>query len=194
MFFGYGKEPPLLADRIRQGIARISQTGLVDVHSWEDLPISGQLIIDVVKSAIDSSTIAAFDVTTCNSNVLFELGYAIGSNKPVWLLFDASDEYALQRWNKVRTLTTLGYSSHRSSEDVQAEFLKHFETLLSADTVFQRHIEGSLRPGAPASVFVSKQPRRRPRRAHSSGGFAQRKDAQVPRRLSPTTAKHPPYP
>ena len=130
----------------------IDSLSVVKCQTWEELNISGHLIIDQIFHAINTSAVACFDVTQFNSNVMFELGYAIGSNKRVWLLFDPSDEEAGHMWTKIRTLTTIGYSPYKNADDVRQGFLKD-SPHLADKTIFQANIENSLQPSSNASIF-----------------------------------------
>lgn len=68
--------------------AGISKVGGVGTTPWESLKVSGKVIIDTIFQAIRNSDVAVFEVTDLNENVMFELGFAIGAEVPVWLLRD----------------------------------------------------------------------------------------------------------
>jgi hypothetical protein len=48
----------------------ITETGLAESQSWEQLAVGGRIIIDAIFHAIDKSDLAAFDISTLNENVL----------------------------------------------------------------------------------------------------------------------------
>ena len=158
-FFGYASEPALTRQIVAAGADKVRGLGLVEVTTWEDLVVSGHLIIDEVTRAIDECDVACFDATSLNRNVLFEIGYAIGAGKRLWLLFDESDDRAKNAWNRVRTLTTLGYSAYQGSDDIRAKYLRDMPHV-GGGSVLERHIRPALRPGKSASVFYLASPHR----------------------------------
>jgi nucleoside 2-deoxyribosyltransferase len=124
LFFGYASYPNLLKETLSEAALKIEQTGIVTCTTWEQLPVAGTLIIDTIIEAIDKADVACFDVTTLNHNVMFELGYAIGAGKRIWLLFDSADEEAEARWKRLKLLTTTGYAPYVGSDDIRQEFLR----------------------------------------------------------------------
>lgn len=65
---------------------------MAEITSWESLSISGRYIIQQICDTIDDSDFFCADITTMNPNVMYELGYAIGRDKRVWLIRE--DSYA----------------------------------------------------------------------------------------------------
>jgi hypothetical protein len=134
------------------GARRIGELPDVIPINWEDLKVSGQVVIDEVLDAIDASSLVVLELTHLNLNVLFELGYAIGSNHRVWPLRDLSDEEADRKWQQFGLLTTLGYSTYTNSAQVLAAFLKDLP-LTQSRTLFERLIADALEPTVVPSVF-----------------------------------------
>src|SRR6266496_1340748 len=151
-FFGYPSYPSTTRETVSEGARKVAATGIIGVETWEELRVAGQLIIDRVLQAIDECTVACFDVTTLNHNVLFELGYAIGSEKLVWPLFDRSDAEATYRWQRLRLLTTVGYTPYTNSDDIRAAFLSG-SPQLQDETIFHALIEPNLQPQHEAAIF-----------------------------------------
>ena len=124
VFFGYPSEPWTSAETIATAVKALNEGGTIHAVSWEDLRVPGRLLIEKVVGAIDASDASAFDITQLNHNVMFELGYAIGSGKAVWLLLDESNEAGARLWREIRILTTIEYSSYINSGHIVAEFWK----------------------------------------------------------------------
>jgi hypothetical protein len=124
----------------------------VQVTDWQDLMVAGRLVLSQITEAIDQSALPIFDVTTLNPNVLFELGYAIGSRRRVWILLDTSDDAAMKRWKQFQLLAPIGYTSWTSADDVRARFLELSAHLVEA-TLFEDLIEPQLEPSIPSSTF-----------------------------------------
>ena len=60
-----------------------------------------------------------------NANVVFELGYAIGKNRRVWILFEKGHAEAKQLWNQVGLLDDVGYRHYDNVNDIVGAFLRH---------------------------------------------------------------------
>jgi len=152
IFFGYASRPELARETLSAASAAITKTGLVESQSWEELSTAGRVIIDQVFEAIDASELAAFDVSTLNENVLFELGYAIARAKRIWLLIDKSDREALNRWRQFRLLSTVGYEGWVNSDDIRDAFIRKQPHLVEK-TLYDDIIEPNLMPGIEGSLF-----------------------------------------
>lgn len=122
VFFGYPRRPQAQRDAITGAIQLMSATGQVKATSWEHLAVGGRLIIDRITEAISSSALSAFDVTTLNHNVMFELGFAIGREKRVWLVRDDSVVRGGEQWDQVGLLSTVGYHPFRNGGDIAGAF------------------------------------------------------------------------
>lgn len=103
-------------------------------------------IINEICLAIDSAQIFCADLTTLNPNVMFELGYAIGRNKRIWLIFDTSFTQQRADFDQLRLLTTTGYARYRSSDDIISAFHREEPYLDIEKTLFREVIEPVLSP------------------------------------------------
>ena len=117
----------------------ITQLG-VNAQSWEELAIGGRLVTLAVLSAIDDSDVSIFDVSTLNPNVLYELGYAIGRARRIWLLVDSSDAEAIAQWDRFRLLSSVGYRGWTSSEDIRNNYATD-QPHLAESTIYDQLIE-----------------------------------------------------
>ena len=100
-------------------------------------------IISSVLSSIDGSDVSIFDISTLNPNVLYELGYAIGRAKRIWLLIDKTDAEATTRWARFRLLSGVGYRGWSSSEEIRNSYLID-QPHLAETTVYDQLIEPTL--------------------------------------------------
>ena len=88
-FFAYGSQTPSCGEFIEAAIKEINSSGHpVSITSWKSLSIGGNFLISTILKEIESSDLFCCDITNLNENVLFELGFAIARNKPVWLIQD----------------------------------------------------------------------------------------------------------
>jgi hypothetical protein len=141
-FLGYSSTPELARESLQRATQLITQLG-INAQSWEELAIGGRLIISTVLAAIDDSDVSIFDVSTLNPNVLYELGYAIGRARRIWLLMDSSDAEAMARWDRFRLLSSVGYRGWASSEDIRNKYAID-QPHLNESTIYDQLIEPSL--------------------------------------------------
>jgi hypothetical protein len=123
-----------------------------DTRTWEQLEGASGFLIDDVLAEIDEADLVVFDVTDLNENVMFELGYAIGARRSVWLVRDPTFPDVEHRWKQMQTLTTVRYTPYTSSEDIRVEFLKARPDVRS-DIIFDQTIGSTLQPEDELSVF-----------------------------------------
>ena len=123
VFFGYPSKREAQRDALVTAARRLNATGAAQVTTWESLNVKGRVIVDQITGAIDASTVAAFDVTELNQNVMFELGYAIGSEKKVWLVRDTTLTASKKKWDQMGLLSTVGYQPFTSSDDICTAFV-----------------------------------------------------------------------
>jgi hypothetical protein len=122
LFFGYASSPELTRSAIREAASACGDLPTVQGSvSWEDLLVDGQLIIEEIEASIASATLALFELSSLNHNVLFEAGIAIGSGKPALVLLDVQDKVAAQHWETLSLLKSTGYTGYRNSEDLVAK-------------------------------------------------------------------------
>src|ERR1039457_7118160 len=112
-----------IAEVIKNGVAKINETGIVQLKSWEPCRVGGKLIISEICREIDSAKIFCADLSGLNHNVMFELGFAIARNKRIWLAVDNTVVETKSDLQKLKMLTTVGYAEYCNSNDLQGKFL-----------------------------------------------------------------------
>jgi hypothetical protein len=157
IFFGYPSRPETSRETLERAASALRERFGLDVGSWEDLSIGGRVLIEEIAQAIDAAEVSVFDVTTLNENVLFELGYAIGADKRIWLLRDTSDERAAERWEQTPLLHTVGYREYINAEDVVSAYMAD-QPHADSDTFFSRSIEPQLGTPSEPTLFYAKAP------------------------------------
>ena len=89
------------------------------ITSWRHVPTTGRLVIDTLLQKIKDSDIFACDLTYLNHNVLFELGYAIGLNKKIWITLNTSITNTERNYKKLHnTLVPIGYASYANKGEI----------------------------------------------------------------------------
>jgi hypothetical protein len=83
---------------------------------------------------------------------MFELGYAIGADRRIWLLRDPSDAEAKRTWDAIRTLTTIGFAKYSSSDQIRAQYLRD-QPHLYGTTIYRTAVMPSLLPVASPRLF-----------------------------------------
>jgi hypothetical protein len=156
-FFGYPSRPEMSREALSNAAETIAKAGEIDTLTWEELDIPGRLIIDRITVAIDRAAVSVFDVTTLNENVMFEVGYAIGAERHIWLARDPSDENAERRFREAALLRDIGYETYENSYELASTFLRE-RPFARPMTFFQESIEPGLDPVTEPSIFYMRSP------------------------------------
>ncbi len=128
-FFAFPSRPPMLAETLQATVVRINKSRVAKVTPWTTLSKVGTPIITQITRAIDDAQIFACDLTYINPNVIFELGYAVGTLKPVWVSLDVSIEGARDGYRQIHpTLVPIMYASYTNSEVLAESFIKNYQS------------------------------------------------------------------
>ena len=111
-FFAYSNQPTSARESIEEAIEIINSYGTVLLKSWTSYNVNGKLVIDEVTKAIDEVDYFCADLTGFSDNVLFELGYAIATDKTIFLILDHSHIESVRRYKELSYLTTIGYQKY----------------------------------------------------------------------------------
>lgn len=121
-FFAYPGRPPELIQPIRAAIdAFNAATDRFALEGWEKNDISGLPLTAPIFSKISAGAFLCADVTFLNENVVFEVGYAIGSKKRCVLLVNSTIAGDRDLANSVGIFDTLGYQTY----DTTAALTEH---------------------------------------------------------------------
>lgn len=121
LFFAYASMPNELGTTIEAAAARAkARPGDPTVVPWPELPIAGRFIGSTVITTISTADVLVADVTTLNFNVTYELGYAIGSGKPVFLVRHAAFPNDVNLTTEVGIFDTLGYRQYQNTDQLSA--------------------------------------------------------------------------
>ena len=155
-FFAYPSQPPGLSEVITTATEQINKIPHVTIKCWEQLKIGGRIIIDLILKEIDSSNLFLADLTGFNSNVFFELGYAIAKDKRIWPIYDETRKDAKKDFTRFKTLTTLGYRSYTNSIAILNGFHTDSPYTDLENTVYRTLIQASLSPQQLDTVLYLK--------------------------------------
>ena len=84
-FFAYPSNPGRLAHCIKDAIKIANKSGGCIYKSWEENNIAGKPLTAPIFQGLESTNVLVADITTLNFNVTFEIGYAIGIGRRVFL-------------------------------------------------------------------------------------------------------------
>lgn len=143
IFFGYPEQPRANAEVMRNTAQVLGRDSGFQTRTWQDLTVDGRIVIDQVLTAIDECEMAVFDITALNSNVLFELGYAIGRGKLIWLTLDSTNSTAKKNWKDLAILSNVGYTSYQNSDDLVKLFYRT-KPMRASDSLYDKLIEPAL--------------------------------------------------
>lgn len=124
VFFAYGSVPHLRAETVQQAAKMLDAHGHTS-KTWQDLTVQGSVLIDKICRAIDAADTVIAEISDLNSNVLFEAGYALATNKNLWLALDETDGDALRRWKELGIFSTIGRINYSGSS---SKLASHFES------------------------------------------------------------------
>jgi hypothetical protein len=121
-FFAYSSEPKYCGEAIEKAIEIINDGKTTYIKPWTKLKIGGKLVISEILEEIDASDYFCADLTGINDNVLFELGYAIGKDKPIWVIFDKTYLPSGKLYKEISFLEIIGHKPYTNHENI----IKHF--------------------------------------------------------------------
>lgn len=142
---------------MRQAADGLRKRGQV-ARTWQELEIQGRILVDAICQAIDASDTVIAEVSDLNSNVLFEAGYALATNKHLWLALDETDGDALRRWKEIGIFSTVGRVDYSGSSDTLiSEWQKSTPTPASEPSLLETLMSGG-RARQPDAVFAPALP------------------------------------
>ena len=115
-FFAYPSVASI-SEIINDAINSINGANVINITGWEKVKTPGFTLIHTLCDYINNSEVFLADLTFLNTNVLFELGYAIAKNKRILVFLDTSIERSNNNFKRFG-LTTLGYIPYNNSQDI----------------------------------------------------------------------------
>jgi hypothetical protein len=92
-------------------------------RTWRDLETTGQIIFCGICKRMRFSQCIVSDVTTLNFNLLFEIGYALGLERPVVPIRDTTIITSKADFQELGLLDTIGYLDFQNAEALAASLL-----------------------------------------------------------------------
>lgn len=138
-FFAYASRPYPLTQVIREAIEKANKTGGCRYTGWEENDISGRPLTAPIFEGLNSANVLVADITTINFNVTFEIGYAIGIGRRVFLTKSAEYETNNELINRIGIFDTLGYETYASAQDL-ARLISNIRDLHPIDTTSKLNV------------------------------------------------------
>ncbi len=109
----YPSTPPDISKTIGRCLSELHTSGDFNyLESWEESDIPGRFFATEVYTKIESGTIFIADITKLNFNVVFEIGYAIGSKKRAFLIRNKAIIPDVSLIRQIGIFDTLGYKDY----------------------------------------------------------------------------------
>jgi nucleoside 2-deoxyribosyltransferase len=148
-FFAYASNPIQIGQTVKAAITQVSRDrNAPRIAGWEQNDIAGRFLIDPILSRIEESDFLVADITRLNFNVVFEIGYAIGREKRIVLVRNASITANDDLVREVGLFDTLGYKQYSQSSEL-VDVIKSVSDLQAIPT---RTI--SVHTGSPVYVVL----------------------------------------
>ena len=118
-FVAFASAPVWLYDTINAAVskANAAQTQ-IRLHGWPANDIPGRPLAEPVQSGISNAEFVVADISTLNLNVIYEIGFAIGSQKRAFLIRSADYTPKPDLAAKAGIFDTLGYYRYQNSESL----------------------------------------------------------------------------
>lgn len=116
-FVAYPSRDAQLAQLISIGVGKANRkVKHIRYDPWEFNDIAGTPLISPILEGIEESNYIVADITYLNPNVVYEIGYAIGSRKRTFLVRHSGTEGDREIARHVGIFDTLGYEEYQDDE------------------------------------------------------------------------------
>jgi len=97
----------------------------LDLHLWQENDISGRPLTDPIFQGIAEADIFVADITAIDFNVTFEVGFAIGRGKRIYLTRDSNFNQGSTLAAKIGIFDTLGFETYTDEQNL-SELLRTY--------------------------------------------------------------------
>lgn len=119
VFIGYPSEPAAIGATIEEAAKTLkAHASTRSFETWRQLDIAGRFIIDGILGKIEAAAFVVIDITRLNFNATFEVGYAIGSGKRVFLTLNSALTPQTKEISRLGIFDTLGYQPYANSKEL----------------------------------------------------------------------------
>ena len=127
-FVAYSSGDGILSEIILDAVRRANAKPLpVEFEPWEFNDVPGAPLISPILEQIDDSAFVVADITYLNLNVIYEVGFAIGRSKRVFLIRHKGTDGDKSIANAAGIFDTLGYHEYDGVGDLQSRLSAHID-------------------------------------------------------------------
>ncbi|HCH3750669.1 P-loop ATPase, Sll1717 family [Vibrio parahaemolyticus] len=117
-FFAYAASPSDIGNTIEAAIEKANRTSGLKVDSWKAMDVVGHFISEQVTSKIDNCDFLLADISVLNFNVTYEVGYAIGKGKRVFITKNSSIKDSAITIRELGIYDTIGFHEYENSDQL----------------------------------------------------------------------------
>lgn len=118
-FIAYPSKDKNLLSVLREGVAKATaRTAAIRFEPWEFNDIAGAPLVSPIIEKIDGASVVIADITYLNLNVIYEVGYAIGKGKRIFLIRHQGTRGDRDQATRVGIFDTLGYFEYEDSDSL----------------------------------------------------------------------------
>ena len=164
IFYAYPNDPAAIGEVIENAVDKLKidrgyKQDRVRFYTWTDLRIGGKPLVANILNEIDKSAVLACDLTYPNPNVAFELGYAIGRFKRIWMSVNSGVEDAEQRVRRMYFgLVGSGYAKYENSEQLVSAYKLDSPESSLGETLLGAHYKGNWPRNESPTLLYLKPP------------------------------------
>jgi hypothetical protein len=128
-FVAYSSRDEAVGDMILEGARHANAVPKQPVRfePWVFNDIAGQTLISPILEKISESPFVIADITHLNLNVVYEIGFAVGSGKRVFLIRHSKTHGDKAIVQKVGIFDTLGYVEYDGFEELKNRLTSHID-------------------------------------------------------------------
>lgn len=127
-FVAYSAQDPQLAGAILEAVSHANaRSAAVRYEPWEYNDVSGQPLISPILERIQESSFIVADITYLNLNVVYEIGFTIGSNKRAFLVRHKATPGDTDVARHVGIFDTLGFFEYADREALSHRLTSHID-------------------------------------------------------------------
>ncbi len=128
-FVAYSSADKSVSDIVFEAVRRANAKPLpVQFEPWEFNDVPGNPLISPILEGIGESPFVVADITYLNLNVIYEVGFAIGRSKRVFLIRHRNTVGDKALANAAGIFDTLGYHEYDGINDLQSRLSAHIDS------------------------------------------------------------------
>lgn len=127
-FVAYSSEDELLASVLREAISKANaKVRGLRFEPWEFNDVAGNPLISPIIERIEESAFIVADITYLNPNVIYEIGYSIGSLKRAFLIRHRTTDGDKTLARQAGIFDTLGYEEYDGADALCNRLTSHIQ-------------------------------------------------------------------